>query len=505
MTLPAHTDSVQAERDPAALARWLQGLDYSDLAASCRRLEGALRACNSRPLPAGERGALLRLYAQRHLQLRDAFVAPDRQQPPRSLDTTRQHCLRLLGLVAEIAAGARLAVNEALAGTPPRADAHLGALQLNAQFVGEAMMLHYAAYLELPSYLWRELNGLFRHTCPERRRSAADELGHRILREACLRAVLTALADPHRLPFGQVWDVYELLREWAPEVEVLPLAPRDNPAGHFVVDLKSAAAPTPLARFDQGEAPAGQFRLLDCRTLQSLITRHLACDRAASELPGGFSGQHLGLHLAQAWTLPARRAHAREARSGLLSVTLGFEPCHQNLGGETFQARFGAEGVTGIDARTPAWAPEHWNFLNESPGGVAVCSGTRPRSAVQVGELALLEDPAGEETTGQTLAVVRWVMVQKNHTHLMGLQRLSRAARAAELHRLTGAITPPTRALLLGTGGRGGPCELLLAPGRAGAGSRYLLRAAGIDRTLELTRLRDATPCFEHFEARWLV
>lgn len=498
-----------ADRPPAApdtaagLADWLGELDCSDGARAAARMEEALRRTNQSAMVPGQRNGVLRLYALRYMHLRQRVATPG-QGGLRSLDAARQHTRQLLRLVGEIAHGARLAVQEAT--TPDGADT-LAALQINAQFLGEAMMLHFCTYQQPPAYMWRELNGLFHYAGSALAgRPEGDDLGRSLLEEACVRTLVTGIAEPLRLPFGQVWQVYELLREWAPRVRQMPLhEPRDS-AGLFVVDLDSDGPPLPWARFRNPGSPATRYRLLDCGPLRLPLALQLGRGAGNATGQGCFSPEHLALHLSHAWMLPPRRVSRRPRGRGPLAVSTGFAHCHQQLEAAA------AEAPTAY--ASAAATSERWQLLNEGPDGVVVCTSTEAHTGLSVGALAGVQGlgkapsavPGAPSAPVPGVAVVRWLMQRKDHSHMAGLELLTLTPRAVVLHRLDlGGAAPVPAILVPEKGGSRQHCRLLLAPGTAAGGQRYLIRGPGVQRPVEIGALEAPGQGFVSTTATWLV
>lgn len=505
MNSPLRRPDIPVELRPGALAEWLEGVRYADCPRASSQLEYALRETNKQPLKPGARVELLRLYALRYLQLRNAHVVPDRRNAPQTLEEGRRNVHVLLRLVAEVIFGARLAVHEALSSNS-RSDAHLGALQLQAQFLGEALMLYYHGYLQVPGHLWRELNGLFRYARYGHDGRRTDDLGYTLVVEACTRAAITALADPHRLAYARVWEVYELMRDWAGHVRVVQLSRVEEPSGRFVVDLKSSEPPVPYARFRFDLPVLEQYRVVDCAPLHSLLAERLHAADALPSAEGGRRARDLILHLAQAWSMPPRRTLPREPRSGLLTVAIGFELTHQYLAFGAFEAPQPGNELPGITVTTLPYAPEYWNFVNEGPGGFAVCNTTRPQASVRVGDIVALDGLERTSAPLQALAVIRWLMVQRNHTHMLGLQVLSRNPAAVQLHGLTESSRPPLKAFMVSEPEAGSTgCDLIVPPGRVALRDRFLMRSPGHGRALEIAQLLSATAHYESYRATWLA
>jgi hypothetical protein len=271
----------------------------------------------------------------------------------------------------------------------------------------------------------------------------------------------TSLTDPHHLPHGIIWEVYDQLSEWVEQVHIGPFKSIKNTAGHFVVNLQDSAGPIPYSKFDSASAGA-EHRILDCSALQTLVQQHL--DHLGT---GGHKHESLHVssnsartvltHLNRVWGLPPKRYFPRHHRKGTVNIASGFNVVYYYCNaeqefapndGDNELADASYENVTEMAAR---YSKETWNLLNEGPGGYQAYTSEKPRSAVRVGELLGLQ---GEHMGDDEWVVgsVRWLMVQGDGSYKIGIQSMNQEHQLAAIRALDGTNleTEYRRAILLG-------------------------------------------------------
>lgn len=136
--------------------------------------------------------------------------------------------------------------------------------------------LIFLEYAPVPAKSWRQLHSIYEF---------AEQLGqeHASLAPpgaengvttsvalAYKRIVMASLADPYRLPFGAIWEIYEQLPAWTDKVSIGPFTTVEDPADCFVVNLEADERPIPYARFDPAKVQS-RHRLVNAAPLGNLI------------------------------------------------------------------------------------------------------------------------------------------------------------------------------------------------------------------------------------------
>jgi hypothetical protein len=354
----------------------------------------------------------------------------------------------------------------------------LPALLSALHYLGHALIFSFLEYSPAPKNLWRELHfvyefaeGLGRQNDTLLPIGGAPDRDATSIAAAYKRVALASLTDPHHLPFGAIWEIYEQLGAWSKHVVLAKFEPGSSPGGHFVVDLAGDARPEPLSDFTA--APGDRHRLIDASALGGLIEEQLERLNAGQRLAEGmrlspfFAKSVLG-HLLRAWGLPPKRSLPREPRQGTLRLACGLSGVYWFLNGaKDFTPPAIGDDTDGVDAEPEGAAAathvaDDWDLVDQGPSGFAVIKADRPRYNVRVGELVGICE--GTDDDGKwSLGIVRWMMVRQGKGYRIGVQTLTREASAAAIRAVTGSGQDCRfrRALLIEhTGAGGGRCVI---------------------------------------------
>lgn len=518
----ANQNPPSVELRPAHLEDWLDALPYADFLKTAQLIEEALRGTNRAALKPGQRLELLELYWRPYRYLLNTLVKGGAQPVLRAAEQLQQRIEGLKRVALELAFGTRLGVTEAAGKRgvfgPARSPAH--GRVLAARLLSHAVMLNFHGYAPVPKNLWRELNELYRQAeddgtlatqAPE---PEEDPPRAASVASVYVQTAVTAAADPYHLPPAAVWEIYEQVRDWTDAVRIGPFREVRNPAGFFVVDLAGAAPPTAYSRMDPAHAGA-QHRLLDCAPLQRTV-QGLLEQMAAGRTPPGLRLQRpharmLLEFLQRAWGLPPKRYFPRQEKKGTAEIACGYNAAFFFTNGRREFAYLHDETPdTGIesgeqdDAETAArYFAERWSFVDEGPGGFAVYSAEKPRSAVRVGELVAVHEVDGGDDAPWVLGVIRWLMVQRNLAHKIGIQVIAREPEAVAVRpRTGGADTGLRRGFMIADPAATNGFTVITPPGLY-AEQRPLEVLLG-ERRIELKAgsLRESTAVFDHFSCR---
>lgn len=491
---------------PRELEAWLSALPMANIGETARRLYGALRESNAQDLPHRQRLHLLeslrpvlehvRSGLRKHY-LDTAFPLPRRAEQVAAL--SRELCLQM-------ASGYRVV----LAGLPQRrlfaerATATLACHRALA-LMGQALLPCYQTYAAPPSTFWRLLHGLYEDARARRLETRiidGGEDGPTQVATEYKRALLFALAAPHRLRQGELSALHRQLARWAEHARLRP-AEEAAAAGEygFAVPCTGDAAPQHLSR--RGEAAQqARIRVLDTRDLAEEVRRLLAGQAGAliECAPGRRLGRDMLRRLLASWGAPLRRGFPRTQRDEGVEVAVGLSAVHHLLLEETGEAgelvfedrpaQYRSAGVKsvndtapdvwdvhyhgpppgGVDAAAepPPAAPARrtyvWRSLNVSPGGWALrlqSDGVR----VQVGELLGMRPQNSAAPVPWSAGVVRWIRRRGGPAVELGVELIEReplaiGARVRRTPQDRG--TRMQRALLLPGDGSAAEVSLLL-------------------------------------------
>ncbi len=510
----SNRDQTTAELRPAHLEDWLDALPYADFLRTAQMLEQALKQTNQEQgLKPGLRAELMALYWRPYQYLVNALAKGANQSLLRSVDALQARNEALKRVALELAFGTRIAVQEpgpkrALFGPQQRSPA--AGLVAMARLLSHTLMLAFNGYQPQPKTVWRELHEVYlqaeaqgllteAHAEPAQDPPRSDSvLG------VFVETAVTALADPYHLPPGAVWEIYEQVREWVADVRIGPYRPVKNPAGYFVIDLRGNGLPVAYAKFDPARATDGH-RLLDCAPLQRLVQAHLEKVVAGTPSPGlHLARPHARMlleFLQRSWGLPPKRYFPRQQKQGAVTLTCGYNATwFYTHGRQEFTLDREPDDDYASEDVANLYFTERWSFVDEGPGGFAVYTSEKPRSLVRVGELVGVQDGAG----GWTIGAIRWLMVQRDLAHKIGIQIVSRDADPVAVRALSGADaeTRFRRAFMLTDPAATNGFTLVTPRGL------YLDRRpveVMIDNNrLQLTAgtLRESTIAFDHFSCR---
>jgi len=505
------------ETRPLYVEEWLDSLPYVDFRKTARLLCEATRATNEQPLKAQNRLELVELYHRPYQYYVESQIRTGAQHTLQSIETMQAQVELLKQIAVNLAVACRRATDEALTqktlwrqSKPP-----LPAMLSSLTYLGHALIFSFLEYAPAPKNVWREIHATFslaeqlgkagETVLPAFSKSARDAT---TIAHAYKRIVMAALADPHHLPFGAIWEIYEQLGDWSRHVDIVPFDASSPPGGQFVVNLDSDARPLALAKFRIGEG-GDRHRLVDARAVGGLVEEQL--ERLAS-------GQGLGegmrlsplfaravlTHLRRAWGLPPKRSSPRGARQGSLQLVPGLSAVYYFLNGQKEFERpvngdeedaFAEASGNGVH-----YTLDRWELVDEGPGGLAVIKSERPRYAIRVGEL--LGIGTEDDARLWRLGVVRWMMVRQGQGYRIGVQLLSAAARPVAVRAVTGSSQDCRyrRALLLeGATGSGAP-SLVTDRGLFLDGRVLELWQDGSSARVTCGTLVESAVGFDHFE-----
>jgi hypothetical protein len=509
----------QVETRPLYVEEWLDSLPYADFLRTARLIEEATRATNTQTVKAATRLELVEIYNRPYQYYVESQIRAGAQHTLQSIETMQGQIGLMKQIAVNLALACRLSADEILKQktswrqTKPPLPAYLGALH----YLSHAMIFGFLEYAPIPKNVWRQLHSMYEFAESIQRELEAVPLpGQKnvtfTIADAYKRIVLAALVDPHHLPFGAIWEVYEQLRHWTRHVQLRPFEPMSGAGGCFVIDLDSDNRP--LTPDKQGQITAvKRARILDCAALAGVVEDQI--DRldagqplsTESRLSPYFARVVLGQML-RAWGVPPSRHFPREPRSGTVTLVRGMHAIFYHLNGEQeFDPGRDPEADDQDDWHTPApaansptaYAGETWSLVDQGQGGFAVISSDRPPQTVRVGDLvAFAVDTGGRRAW--VAGIVRWLMVRQGRSHRLGAQILGGRITAAGVRAVTGSRQDRRfRRALLVQGGAATDLSLITERGFHVHGRELQLRIGPTLRTARAGPLAEGTVAFERF------
>ncbi|MBI2995073.1 MAG: hypothetical protein HYY48_12995 [Gammaproteobacteria bacterium] len=517
----------EVETRPLYVEEWLDSLPYVDFKKTSRLLHEATRATNAQPVKTTTRFELVQLYNRPYQYYVESQIKTGAQHTLQSIETMQEQVEVLKLIAVNLAYACKLSVDESLKqktlwrqSKPP-----LEALLASLHFLSHALIFSFLEYAPVPKNVWRELHfvydfaeGLGQHNAvlmPPGGKTGNDTIS---ISAAYKRIVMASLADPHHLPFGAIWEIYEQLGAWVQHVDIGRFARPGHPGGSFVVNLDSDSRPIPLTKFDSSTGN-DKLRLIDASALGGIIEEQLERVQLGQSLgPGSrlsayFARTVLG-HMQRSWGLPPDRYHPREPGEGALELTCGLNAVYYFLNaGQEFAPKIHGNGgdeeeETGSSAEvTPAssYVVESWNLVDQGPGGFAVIKKEKPHYTVRVGDLISIGHAPGSTGLREwTLGIIRWLMVLQNRAYRIGVQTIPGSVSAVAVRAVGGSSHDShfRRALLLTDRQRQGSQSLITERGLYQEGRALELLYAGRVLRTSSGALIESAVGFEHFTLR---
>jgi len=505
---------------PLYVEEWLDSLPYADFLRTARLIEEATRATNTQQVKASVRLELVEVYTRPYQYYVESQIRAGAQHTLQSIETMQGQIGLMKQIAVNLALACRLSSDDLMKQktgwrqTKPPLPALLGSLH----YLSHAMIFGFLEYAPIPKGVWRQLHSIYEFAeSIERELETVQMPGQKgvtsTIADTYKRIVLATLVDPHRLPFGAIWEVYEQLRHWTRHVQLRPFEPMSASGGCFVIDLDSDSRP--MIPGKQAEISAvKRARILDCAALGGIVEDQL--DRldagqpltTESRLSPYFARVVLGQML-RAWGVPPSRNFAREPRSGSVGLVRGMAAVYFNLNGrKDFDPGRDPDGEDddawqspATTGATPVYQAEKWSLVDQGMGGFAVISSDRPPQTVRVGDLvAFANNTSGREEW--TLGIIRWLMVRQAKSHRLGAQIIAGNISPIGVRATTGSLQDRRfrRALLLEHGDRENSSSVITERGFHVKGRELELRIGDHVRPTRAGVLKEGSVAFECFE-----
>jgi len=472
--LPLRSSSAggQIETRPIYIEEWLDSLPYIDFQKTSRLLYEATRATNEQLLKPAVRMELVELYNRPYQYYIDSQIKAGAQHTLQSIETmqTQIRILRKiainLGLACKISADDILRKKTLWGQTRPP----LVNMLLSLNYLSHALIFSFLEYSPTPRNVWREINFIydFAESINQENSTIALPKNHSgyattSIAQTYKRIALAALADPHHLPYGAIWEIYEQLGSWSDLVKISGFTPMDTPSCHFVIKLNSDSSPLPYGKFNVSRA-TDKHRLLDGTELFRQTQNKLAELEQSGKLDDSillspYYARVILTHMQRVWGEPPKRANPRKERAGTLELTCGLNAAWYFLNNEKefIPPADGHADDNGIDghavderiAPLEHYKVDQWSLVDQSSRGFAVIKNIQPAYKIRVGDLISIK--ISGQSSQWAVGVIRWLMIRQAQSYKIGVQILTLSTATAAIRALNGSTqdTRYRRALLV--------------------------------------------------------
>lgn len=516
-------EGEQIETRPLYIEEWLDSLPYIDFNRTAGLLAEATGASNRQSMKPSVRLELVALYSRPYQYYLDSQIRTGAQHTLQSMEAMRAQIAVLKRIAVNLAYAAKLAAEDSLKkktlwgkSKPP-----LQALLLSLNYLSHALVFSFQEYAVTPKNVWHELHCIYDFAAGLGRENTGLVLpvgdsrhNQMTITQAYKRILFTALADPHHLPFGAVWEIFEQLFTWTDYVTITGFGEVPEAAGRFVVDLDSDAAPVPWNKFTP-PASTDRLRLLDATALNRHMEK-LPADSGGEMVLSPYYARLILDHITRAWSLPPQRSAQRRPAGGHVKLAYGMNAAYFFINGNTEfrpsrdESREIIAGETPpedeMDDITPVTnhSVDTWDLVNQTGSGYSLLMRDTPRVTVRIGDLVALRlQPAQEEGENTwSTGVIRWLTVRRNQSYRIGVEVLAGTAAAAAVRAVTGSEPDRRfrRALLIN--GEGGETTMLTGKGLYIAGRELEVETEGRRQRRRAGELLDSTLSFELFLLR---
>ncbi len=459
MALPKRKTShgEEIETRPLNIEEWLDSLPYIDFQKTASLINQALIETNKADIKSATRLDLMALYNRPYQYYVQSQIKAGAQHTLQTIDAVQSQVSIMKQIAVNMSFSCKLAFDKALnqktlwkQSKPP-----IEAMLMSMNYLSHALIFSFLEYSPVPKNVWQQLNFIYDFAeskeCQKNIYSIPGAETKDIktsIDHTYKRILMASLVDPHHLPFGAIWEIYEQLDSWAEYTKVSPMQTVTNPSGYFVLDLKADQRPIPYSKFNL-EAATNKTRLLDSTPLENLIQKQLELINMGqvdnSIVLSPFYAKSLLAHMLRAWGLPPKRHFPRSARKGELMMSSGFTTTYYFLNGkQAFVPPELAQADDEIDVaessyeqHTPVesdYFSESWRIVDEGSGGYAIIRSEKPEKPVRVGDIVGIN----LDNENWSIGVIRWLMISRQ-VHKLGIQNVADKGKAIALRARNGS------------------------------------------------------------------
>ncbi len=453
----AHGNEIETR--PIYVEEWLDSLPYIDFAKTSALIHEALRETNKADIKSATRLELIELYNRPYQYYVESQIKTGAQHTLQTIDAMQSQVSIMKQIAVDLSYGCKLAFDKAInkktlwkQSKPP-----MEAMLMSLNYLSHALIFSFLEYSPVPKNVWQQLNFIYdfaeSRECQKRIYSIPGPNNKDIkttIDHTYKRIMMASLVDPHHLPFGAIWEIYEQLNDWAEYTQIHSIQSVSNPTGYFVFELDSDNRPVPYTKYDIEKAD-NKTRLLDSTPLESLIQKQIDLIKMGQQIDKSivlspFYAKSLLSHMLKAWGLPPKRYFPRKSKTGEIQLVTGANALYYFLNnGKAFtrivtgnddEIDISEEASSATDTSSAHYTPENWRIVDEGSGGYAVIRNEKPRKPIRVGELVGLN--LDGENRDWTIGVIRWLMVSRE-VHKIGLQNIANKAKPIALRACDGS------------------------------------------------------------------
>lgn len=436
---------ISVETNPRAVKAWLVSLPPAQTAETARAIFDALTTLNRFRLDADPRLKLLEHY-QVAIDMLDgpletiysSAAAPVKEK-------ARQAATLARNLQLELANGYKLALTERLAARFSFGKRDVPELIYRLmQVYLKLLWVCSKSYSPMPAGVWQECHSLFHYAIQHKLIDGPEGAEHssKTIAGCYKQILLLALVDPYRFHPIEHEKIRDLIRNYGASAQFQPLGQVVHPAGFFLIRLDQDSPPVFLGHKPQ-EVDASNAILLDTMDMAKLLNKALhsveqklpsAGDRAKAQ-----AWIELLRRVTRQWSIAPKRTFQRIRANSRVQMMGGLRMTAFYLNGAQplFQPLV-LDGSEEMPENPPTLQgsqygpPDHWQLLNESPGGFALRLKPIPQNGVyRVGDVVGLRS---HEDDAWMVACVRWLQTAPDGEALeIGIQVLAPHGAAAML------------------------------------------------------------------------
>lgn len=543
----ARHDRTVFDDRPKVVGQWLAGLPVADPEITSQRVLEALEKAGSVRMKAGARLAYLLQLETMAAYLTDSLRKRYHLQPLPLSTRSAQAATRLQDVAAAMVRGYRMVLLSDPGGVfglsrRARAQAYVAI----CRHTGAVLLEHWHLYRRPSAGIWHTLHACWREASVQgiHRRRVPVGAGRESVEHLYKQFVLTAAADPWRMPRGHVSQVHRLL---APAADLARLVTPDAEAmarATFTIDLDADREPQPLHR-DGGDNAVVSVGVLTDAVSRALRSRLENPARHSNDSDAPVASEETLINsLISAFESSPRRGADRHPTQDLVSLTVGLARIRRVLVSLTAPTE-DEEPLPPASATPLPWeadtdsdddlwsllpdigtgaehlvaAPvggavvrrhrrsldveqeEGWQVVNSSPGGYCLFMAQVSRTRIRIGELVLLSREDDDVGSDDELGVIRWIQREGVSGIRAGVEIIGCGALPADVRRLgaDGPVGDRHEGLMLQTRRTDDPRpdSLLLHAATLGGDCQVEVVAAGRSRTVSVSADASDSGLFE--------
>jgi hypothetical protein len=513
----------EIETRPMYVEEWLDSLPYIDFVTTSQMMHESLKATNKVQMKSGQRMELVTLYNRPYQYYVDSQVKAGAQHTMQTIATLTNQLDRMKYIAMDMALACRLAMNDTLNHKTlwGQNKSPMQASLMEMHYLSHVLIFSYLEYAPTPKNIWRELyavydfaNGVDKHRSQITLVNSNNKKIMTTIESTFKRILLVSLSDPHHLPFGAIWEIYEQLEDWIQFTQLESFHEVDNPNGMFVVNLKSDARPVPYNKFNIQRA-SDNHRLIDANSLLSIVKEQrnsLESDQAGNNdlVLSPYHAKSLLDTMLDFWGTPALRRSKREPDSSKMYISCGINSIYFHLNNQEefdmpqqeMDESSNVAVITNIPQHTETMATyydlEEYQRVDTSNCGLAVSRTGKPSASIRVGDLLGLHSPSDKNRI--QVGIIRWLMVQQNN-YRIGIKIIGEHVSAAAVRAIegNGIDCEYRRAVLADESALGGNVSLIANKGLFNPDRAMELAQENDNQQITATQLIESTVNIEQF------